>query len=216
VAVAATFALASTAANAAAFQNGSFETNTLNATQLNQALVSPGFTTLGAGDTSITGWTVGGNTIDYIGTYWTPADGTYSLDMSGDSPGSISQTFDTVSGQTYNVGFDLAGNPAGPPIVKTMDVDVGGAPTPFTFDTTGATLSNMGWRNLVYTFTASGASTTLTFTSLDTPGTAYGPALDNVSLTAVPEPATWAMMILGIGLIGAGMRLSAGKKQALA
>lgn len=37
-----------------------------------------------------------------------------------------------------------------------------------------------------------------------------GPLLDNVSLDitsgAVPEPATWAMMILGFGLIGAAMR----------
>jgi hypothetical protein len=30
--------------------------------------------------------------------------------------------------------------------------------------------------------------------------------LDNVSISAVPEPATWAMMLLGIGLIGGAMR----------
>ena len=35
-----------------------------------------------------------------------------------------------------------------------------------------------------------------------------GPLLDNISLSiaAVPEPATWAMMILGFGLIGASLR----------
>ena len=35
-----------------------------------------------------------------------------------------------------------------------------------------------------------------------------GPMLDNVSLNigAVPEPATWAMMIMGFGLIGGAMR----------
>lgn len=34
-----------------------------------------------------------------------------------------------------------------------------------------------------------------------------GPGLDNVSLTAgVPEPAAWALMILGFGAVGAGVR----------
>ena len=30
--------------------------------------------------------------------------------------------------------------------------------------------------------------------------------LDNLSLTAVPEPSTWAMMIVGFGLVGAAAR----------
>ena len=28
----------------------------------------------------------------------------------------------------------------------------------------------------------------------------------NVSISAVPEPATWGMLLLGFGLVGAGMR----------
>ena len=27
--------------------------------------------------------------------------------------------------------------------------------------------------------------------------TAFGPALDNVTIAAIPEPSTWAMMLLG-------------------
>ncbi|MBT9472342.1 MAG: PEPxxWA-CTERM sorting domain-containing protein [Phenylobacterium sp.] len=41
-----------------------------------------------------------------------------------------------------------------------------------------------------------------------------GPLLDNVSIgvsSAVPEPATWAMMIMGFGLVGSAMR----RRQAL-
>jgi hypothetical protein len=30
--------------------------------------------------------------------------------------------------------------------------------------------------------------------------------IDNITLRAVPEPATWAMMIMGFGLVGYGMR----------
>jgi hypothetical protein len=34
----------------------------------------------------------------------------------------------------------------------------------------------------------------------------YGPLLDNVVVTQVPEPATWAMLIAGFGLVGTAMR----------
>ena len=42
------------------------------------------------------------------------------------------------------------------------------------------------------------------FASGDT--NASGPALDNVSISAVPETATWAMMILGFGVVGGAVR----------
>ena len=49
----------------------------------------------------------------------------------------------------------------------------------------GTTLTDMHWVDMGYTFTASGSSTTLTFAST-TAGTSYaGPALDNVTVTAI-------------------------------
>jgi choice-of-anchor C domain-containing protein len=156
--------------------NGSFETG-----------VDPGvFTPLAAVDnSSIDDWTIVSGNVDYIGSYWTSSDGDRSLDMTGSdgSAGAVSQTLTTVSGHTYEVTFDLAGNPAGPPAIKTLEVDAGGAPQSYTFDTTGQSLADMGWTQETFTFTASGPSTTLTFTSLD-PGF-YGPALDNVVVTDV-------------------------------
>lgn len=156
--------------------NGSFETG-----------VAPGvFTQLLAGNsTSIDDWTVVSGSIDYIGTYWVSSDGNRSLDLTGSNgqPGAVSQTLATVTGHTYVITFDLAGNPAGGPVVKTLEVDAGDTPTTYTFDTTGRTLTNMGWTEETFTFTATGVSTTLTFTSLD-PGF-YGPALDNVVATDV-------------------------------
>ena len=185
-----------TGANAAVFQNGSFE---LGITNIGQ------FATLNAGDnSSITGWTVGTGNIDYIGTYWTSADGNRSLDLNGTVPGSISQTFDVVSGQTYSVTFFVAGNPAGGPAVKTLTTSADATVVLSSFDTTGKTLTNMGWTPVSFLFTATGSTETLTFQSTTTADfgnrdypTAFGPALDNVSVTAVPEPSTWAMMILG-------------------
>jgi choice-of-anchor C domain-containing protein len=195
------FAFAS-GAQASLFANGSFELGP-----------NPGtFATLNGGDTSITGWTVGGgpNSIDYIGSYWVASNGDRSLDLNGLVPGSISQSFDVISGQAYKVTFDMAGNPAGGPEVKTLTSAANATVyVPPGFDVSNTDLQHMGWISHSFTFTASGNSETLTFASTTSGpsgnGTfpfAFGPALDNVSVTAVPEPATWAMMILGFFGIG--------------
>jgi choice-of-anchor C domain-containing protein len=146
-----------------------------------------GFEQLNAGDTSITGWTVDAGSVDWIGTYW-PADvGAMSIDMSGVEAGTISQAFATTIGNTYTVSFSLSGNPAGPPTVKTLDVSAtGGTVGTYTHDTTGTDLTTMVWTPETYTFLATSASTTLSFIS--TTATAWGPAIDNVSVTeSVPE-----------------------------
>jgi choice-of-anchor C domain-containing protein len=186
-----------TSAGAATFTNGSFELG-----------VDPGssFVTLANGSTGVTGWVVGGDSIDYISNYWQAEDGSRSIDLSGLANGSIAQTFDTVAGQTYAVNFFLAGNPDGGTGAKLAILSAnGGQQQSDTFTVTGSdSHSNMGWTAYSYGFTATGPSTTLSFASAT--GTPYGPALDNVSVVAVPEPASWALMILGFGGLGAVLR----------
>lgn len=147
--------------------------------------INPGaFTQLLAGDiTSIDGWTVVSGSVDYIGTYWVSSDGSRSLDMTGSNgqPGAVSQTFTTVAGHTYEVTFDLAGNPFCAPTIKTLQVDAGGAPQTYTFNVTGHSLTDMGWTEQTFEFTATGSSTTLKLTSMD--AGLCGPALDNVEVT---------------------------------
>jgi choice-of-anchor C domain-containing protein len=155
--------------------NGSFE----------QGPAVGSFTTLSYGDGSISGWTVAGNGIDYIGTDWTASNGGRSLDLNSTDAGSIEQTFLTTPGATYNVSFDLAGNPFQPPTVKTLRVSAGGRSQVFTFDTTGKSPTNMGWISQHFTFKAKWETTTLLFEST-TLGTPAGPALDNVRVTQVP------------------------------
>ena len=186
------------AANAAAFMNGSFETSATN----------PGaFTTLAGGSTAINGWTVGGSSIDHIGTYWNAQNGSRSIDLAGSGIGSISQIFDTVAGQAYNVNFFVSRNPEGGITPRSGFVDVGGAQTLITFSNAASTLSNMLWEQRTFGFTATGASTNLRFSADPaTSATFFGLALDNVAVSAVPEPSTWAMMLFGFILVGGTMR----------
>ena len=102
--------LACQSARAAAFTNGSFEIGPASGANLN------------IGSTAITGWTVFGHDVDYVSSLWQNTDGTKSIDLNGGSIGGIAQTFDTVAGNTYQVLFDLAGNPDGGPAIKTLGI----------------------------------------------------------------------------------------------
>ncbi len=181
--------------------NGSFEEG-----------INPGvFTTLNATDTtSITGWTVSSGSIDYIGTYWTAEDGSRSLDMNGLSAGSISQTITGLSvGQQYKVGFYIAGNPDAGPDTKTLGVTASANSQSYTFDISGSTHAAMGWLPASFLFTADTTDVMITFASLVTTGgtrenpAAFGPALDNVSISATPLPA--ALPLFGSALGGFGL-----------
>src|SRR3989344_4158619 len=160
--------------------NGSFETGT-----------DPGaFATLVPGDADITDWTVVSGSIDYIGTYWVASDGGRSIDMNGTDAGSISQDLPTVLGATYDVSFDLSGNPAGGPALKELAVSANGdLAQNYSYDTAANanTPGDMKWASSTYSFVATTTSTTLTFTSLI--AGAFGPALDNVLITeTLPTP----------------------------
>ena len=64
----------------------------------------------------------------------------------------------------------------------------------------------MNYAKWNFLFTAGGPSTKLTFASAPGEGF-FGAALDSVSvMTAVPEPSTWAMLLVGFGAIGGAMR----------
>ncbi|MGO9741488.1 MAG: choice-of-anchor C family protein [Roseiarcus sp.] len=161
-------------------QNGSFEYGS-----------DPGgyFLQLSTGSNAISDWTIGGTGIDYIGGYWTAADGYRSLDLSGSyDVGSVSQQVYTNLGQPYVVSFALAGNPDGnytgsyiKNLAATVDALYGGL---FSFSTANTSRTNMGWTEKSFKFVGDGKYDTITFASLNHSG--YGPALDNVRMIAVP------------------------------
>ncbi len=173
-----------------------------------------GFTIVSAvSPAQIAGWTVLTNYIDWSHDAWQSSDGDgYSIDLIGGfGTSSIGQTITTVAGQTYRLTFDLSGNPdnyrdaARIVTIKADGVKIGA--TQYDLGPTN-TRGDMLWSSRGLTFTATGALTEIVFTGTsDDPGNGYwGPALDNVSMTAVPEPATWAMMIIGFGAAGSMVR----------
>lgn len=190
-------------AHAVTITNGSFEAG----------LLAPigNFATLSAGDsTSITGWTVEDGGVDLIESYWNAADGRRSLDLSALSAGGVSQFLTGLTiGQHYRVTFSYAGNPDGGNGLKVGTTSVSGSQSSvFSFVQSG-TRANMNWTAGAYDFTADASSMNLKFASNE--NNPFGPALDNVGIAAVPEPATWALMIIGFSSAGAMLRRRQGR-----
>lgn len=132
-------------------------------------------------------------------------EGNQYLDLVGQGgTGSITQALiPTTPGQQYALTFAYSHN---------LFTQIASASASFSIDTLLGTIThntgtntNLDWQIFSGTFFATGTSATLNFTNL-TGGVNEGIFLDAVTLAAVPEPATWAMMLIGFGAIGFAMR----------
>ncbi len=114
-----------------------------------------------------------------------------------------------VVGQRYVVAFDwAAAQQYGYDGVTTekWDVSLGGQ-TISTDVFTNASHGFSGWMHEEFTFTFDGANNVLSFLAVGTPnGLPPFSLLDGVSAAAVPEPATWGLMLVGFGAVGFAAR----------
>src|SRR5207244_233267 len=104
-------------------------------------------------------WLVNSGELDLVPSpVWLPAGGSQSIELNGGArAASVEQAFTVSAGSTHKITFALAGNPAwqGGTLMKVLvaweDIDSNGntlaiVSKEFTFDTTGKTPSNMGWK----------------------------------------------------------------------
>jgi len=129
-------------------------------------------------------------------------DGTGTL---GSSPASTLTSNAVFGGGSYVLTFNLGGNSRTLP-GRTTTITLGDWSTTITLQPYD------GWTSQSFNIVTSGGA--LTF-SENGPANYQGNILDNVSLSAVPEPATWAMMIIGFGAVGTMVRASR-RRQAFA
>jgi hypothetical protein len=102
-----------------------------------------------------------------------------------------------VAGQSYNISLLLSGDNR-PGQSYVFDISIG-SNSWSTSGVDGNAGSNSGTIEN-YAFTATGTSETLRLSQSST--TQASPIIDNISIAAVPEPSTWAMLVLGFAGVG--------------
>jgi hypothetical protein len=136
------------------------------------------------------------------------ADGAY-----GTAP--ITQTINGLSpGARYKVSFYWAGAQQTGYTGATTEqwkVSLGNA-TQSTAVVSNPSRGFSGWLSQSFTYTATSASEVLSFLAVGTPsGQPPFSLLDGVSVTAVPEPASWIMLLMGLVAVGS---ITLGRRQA--
>jgi choice-of-anchor C domain-containing protein len=171
--------------------NGSFESGNFS---------GPNYTRVTAGSSALTGWTVGGVAIDWHNSldFTSPYDGDRVADLHLDgqvnSVGTLSQTFATQAGAPYVLQFFLSGpgRDFGFPDPRRVLVDIAGQ-SGVEFSAPASVNTALTWTSERLNFVAAGNQTTLTFRSPHNGVGFWGPVLDNVSVSLIPEPSSAAM-----------------------
>jgi hypothetical protein len=183
-------------------QNGSFEANTINN---GQWTFNP-----------IADWTSSwsGNQVELRNNVSGQAyEGKNFVELDGYGNSSITQNISTVAGKTYTLSF--AYNNRIDTNARTGGTSTGSAALAsnglqwnfgsFSGTVGGNLITDVGtWHTFSQNIVAGTTGlTALKFTSIGTDDT-YGSSLDNVSVSVlpVPEAEEWAMMLVGLGLIG--------------
>jgi hypothetical protein len=162
---------------------------------------------------STSGWTVFNGTVDIIGNTFAatsydflPGHGGYvDLDGSKNKAGYLFNIVNLVGGTKYSLSFDLAGSQRGSS--EDVGVTFGGSTSNYTL------ASSDSFQKFFLDFTP-GSTGEFSIMFKNKGGDNIGALLDNVSVTAVPEPEIYALMLGGLALVGFSARRRSNKTKA--
>ncbi len=150
---------------------------------------------------SLTSWT-GINNIELRNNdYGTAQDGANFVELDTTSNNAMKQTITAGAGD-YDLSFWYSARPGVATGSNGLSYSFGSLSGNVLTATAGAAVNV--WQHYVGRVQLNGA-TDLTFAAIER-SDSLGGSLDNVSVTAVPEPETYALMLVGLGLIGAVVR----------
>ena len=213
--------LASASPAAAQIINGGFEQGAFGDGSVRQ--IQPG------DSTTLPGWAISGDSLAWYKTGFTlegnslsPHEGNFAINLCDGSvrtcDGSVrvvSETIPTVPGQQYRVSYWVGNYSAnGGPAAVLVEIRDGTSNTLILSETGTARPTDLPstWQQFAFNFIADGTSNTITFGDVVDRYYAGGAGptytgLDDVSVAAVPEASSWALLLLGFAGLGAlGLR----------
>ncbi len=159
-----------------------------------------GYTTVATAD----GWTGGANGIELQNNVaGAPAatGGNVFVELDTFANSSMSRI---IAGGSYDLSYLYSPRPGIPASSNGIQVFLNGVALGPLVTADGGSATQ--WSTISDSFTAAPGST-LTFAA-EGVSDSLGGYVDNITLSAVPEPTTWAMMLLGVGMVGFGLRNS--------
>ena len=149
----------------------------------------------------LSGWVAPSGSYPEFATPAFHTDGNFSAQIAGYvyNPDTLTQQITTnQAGTDYRLKFDYYFQYTERGIADLLTVQWNG----FGVFHTDNDADEGHWRHFETVVTGTG-SDTLKFVATNDPGFIY---VDSISLSAAPEPASWAMMVGGFGLVGGAMR----------